>query len=71
MNEAADPHCVCGLTLRAWRTEEGTERTTEVWAANLADLVAYQGRRPPHHDILDRRGRRLQSLFTNAAHGLA
>ena len=60
VSDVVDRHCVCGRALRAWRSEERANRATEVWAVDLADLVAYQTRRPTHHDILDRRGRRLQ-----------
>ena len=60
MRAGAEQRCACGTALRVWRSEAGAERATEVWAVDLADLVAYQGRRPTRHDILDRRGRRLQ-----------
>jgi hypothetical protein len=60
VNETTEQRCACGVALRAWRTEEGAARVTEVWAVDLADLVAYQARRPTRHDIRDRRGRRLQ-----------
>jgi hypothetical protein len=60
VNAKTEQRCSCGTFLRAWRTEEGTDRAREVWAVDLADLVAYQGRRSTHHEIQDRRGRRLQ-----------
>ena len=49
MSAGAEQRCACGNALRVWRSEAGAERATEVWAVDLADLVAYQGRRPTRH----------------------
>jgi hypothetical protein len=61
--------CICGTALREWQYTDGAAKTRVVWAVDLADLVAFQTRKALHHDVLDRRGRRLQRGLCEAPPG--
>jgi hypothetical protein len=54
------------VELREWLYTTPASQSTGVWAAGLADLVDYQQRRTTRHDILERRGRRVQRGTCNS-----